>query len=417
MTKTNTKTIALALGVLLLLATPASAAHTYFGTATATGLEILLGGEGLTIGFSEATVQSAATDDAASCEEGINACAEAAGALGISETAEASAPGNNGPNGAPALTTRDTPLSDAVVLDVGIATAEAQQPPPTDSLAIADGGVATLDLTATQTLSENIPVQETLQPVIDLLDPVADGAPEGTVDRIQDSLQQIVDGLVESPLVSIAVGPSTSDVDDTAGVTTATAAAQGAVITIAPTPINLPTAPEGLIIVEVGAASATATTDQTAASAEFDPAIVRVSIFDPITMTYDPVIEVAPGESGCQTDGSPLEGVIDLCIAAGGGEAVQEGAGAAATAAGVSIDLDIAESDVLDLALARAEAAVNAAPPPAPPSPTPTPTASPSPSVNLPATGGGMGAMVPGLVALGGASLAGLALRSRRFNG
>lgn len=405
---TKTRLLALAFGALLLAAAPANAQHTFTGTATAVGLELLVAGQGLTIGFSEAALQS--TAGAPACDAAV-ACAEATGAVLVQESATASAPGNPGPNSSVALTTSDTPLGDAVLLDLGIAAAEASQAADTAS-ASANAAAADVHLTATQTLAETVPLQESLQPIVDALDPLAETAPAGTVDRIQASLQQILDGLVDAPLVSIALGPSDSTTVDTGGVTTATASAKGAVITVAPTAVSLPTAPEGLIIIEVGAASATATTDQRAASATFDPAVVRVSIFDPLTGEYDPVIEVAPGQSGCQTDGTPLEGVLDLCIAAGGGETTQDGAGAAAVAAGVSITLDLAGQDVLDLALARAEVGVNAAPPAAAPAPAPT---TPPPGINLPRTGGG--ALVPGLVVMGLAGLSGLAVARRRTLG
>jgi hypothetical protein len=403
------KTIALlAAALLLLLALPAMAAPTYVGRATATGLELTLAGEGLVIGFSEAAVQSSASDEACGADRG-NACAQGAGALLIGETAEAHAPGNEGPADATALPLPED-LSPLLNGEIGAARAEAAFAAGAGS-ARGDGGAITLELTATQTLAENVPLQDALEQVSEgLLGPIADGDPTGLGERLKGTVDQLVENLDVAPLLTLSGAPSISTATHEGGVTTATATAKGIVLVLAPTPASLlPLAPEGLVIVEVGDATATATTDETSAEADFDPALVRIRIFDPTTGGYDE-IPVAPGQSQCipGIEGTPLE----TCITVGGGETVVEGAGAAAAAAGVSIRALADPLPTLQLSLAAAEAAVAAAPAPAPePTPTPTPPP-PAPQPDLPRTGTGL--LVPslGLLTLGTAGWFGLRRRS-----
>jgi hypothetical protein len=403
----KSKTTALLAGaLLLLLAAPATAAHTYVGNATATGLELTLGGQGLTVGFSEAAVQSSPSDEGCGSDRG-NACARGAGALVIGETAEAFAPGSEGPADATALPIPE-PFAPLLTGEIGTARAEAGID-GNDASARGDGGALTLSLTATQTLAESVPLQDALDQISDaILTPITEGDPTGLAERLQGTVDQLSENLDQAPLLTLAAGPSTSTATDIDGVTTATATAQGAVLVIAPTPENLlPLLPEGLIIVEVGAASATATTDQTAATAGFDPALVRLRVFDPTTGEFD-VVEIAPGQSMCGGEGTPLE----TCITVGGGTETVEGAGAAATAAGVSITALADPLPTLRLALAETTAAVASAAPAPAAAPTPAPTPEPvTPAPDLPRTGGAL--VVPALALLGVGG-AGWAVRRRR---
>jgi LPXTG-motif cell wall-anchored protein len=400
--------MALVLGALLVLfVAPANAAHTYAGRATATALELTLAGEGLTTGFSRAAAQSAPSADG--CTGDIRACAEGAGLLTpiFSEKAEAAAPGNPGPNDLTAFTV-PSELGPLLTAAIGRAVAEASA--DTDSRARGDGGIATVDLTLTQTLAEALPIQDALQEISDsLLGPIAEGDPTGLLGpRLKATVDQLNENLSLTPILSVNVGPSFSEVTDIGGVTTARASAQGATIVLSPTPLNLPGSPEGLVIIEVGSATVSATTNQTAASATFDPALVRVKIFDPVTGTYDD-IAVAPGQSFCVPgiEGTPLQ----ICIGAGSGDATQTGAAAAATAAGVSIQAFQDPLPPLSLRLAVAEAGVNSAPPAQVP-PAPEQPAPPAPSPDLPRTGSS--GVLPALALLGAGSAAFLGIRRRR---
>ncbi len=386
----NRKMVALVAGaLLLLLAVPAHAAHTYVGSATAIGLELTLLDQGLTVGFSESAVQSAPSDEACGADRG-NACASSAGALIIGNTAEAFAPGNEGPDTveASAIPEQLSPL-----LRGTIGTAEAEvEVDGTDLAATSRASGIDLALTATPTLAESLPVRDAIDQLSEtLLGPIDDGDPTALAERLRATIDQLGENVLDAPLLTLTGGPSSTATTDVGGVTTATATAQGGVLVIAPTPANvLPLAPEGLIIVEVGQATATATTDQTTASSAFTPALVTLRVYDPVTMDYDEV-QLAPGQSRCGAEGTPLE----VCISVGGGMETVEGAGAAASAAGVSIRALAGPLPTLQLSLAEATAAVASAPPAAPAPPAPTP------SRNLPRTGGGPALPALALLSLG----------------
>lgn len=389
------RTVGALAGALMLLAVPATAqvpGDTFVGTSTATALKLTIDETGLTAGFTEAAVQSEPLAEA--CGELGDACARAAGELLLGEAAEASAPNNPGPKSVAAFEIPDT-LHPLLTGSIGTARAEARADSITRGLG--EAGVANVELTATQTLVEQVPqLQEALREIGDtLLDPVAEGDPTGLVGRVRDSVDHIAENVSEAPLLTVAAGPSKSESTDTGSRTTATAAAQGATVVLVPTPLSLlPDQPEGLVIVEVGAAKATATTDRLAASSDFDPALVRVRILDPATGTYD-VVEIAPGdEPTCVLGGTPLE----LCIGVGSGSSTVADGGASAIASGVTVTALTDPLPTVRLRLAEAEAAVNAA----------RVAPAPAPGPELPVTGGGMA--VTGLVVLvlGAASWFGL---------
>jgi hypothetical protein len=398
------RTIALLAGALmLLLAVPAGASsHTHVGSATGFGLNLQLADEALTIGRSEAAVQSAPSAEACGEDRG-QACALGASLYlaGEGVVARAHAPGNEGPEDTTGIPIPED-FSPLITGEIGPARAVAGLE-PTGTSARGDGGVLTLNLTATQTLAENIPVQEVVEQISDgLLGPIADGDPSGLGERLKGTVDQLNENLSQTPLVSLSAGATISEASDIDGVTTVSALARGAVLVIGPTLENdLINAPEGLIILEVGAASASASTNQQTATATFDPALVRLRVFDPTTNDYD-VVEIAPGDPAtCGGEDTPLE----TCVTVGGGETVVQGAGAAATAAGVSIRTLADPLPTLRLDLAAVEAAVNAAPP-APPEPEPAPV--------LPRTGVDLALPALGLLSVGAAGAFGLRRRTRR---
>ncbi|HVM15102.1 MAG TPA: hypothetical protein VM287_12355, partial [Egibacteraceae bacterium] len=310
-------------------ATLPAAGPVFAGVANAIGLELQLAGQGLTIGFTDARVQSGPTEDG--CEGDRVACALAAGELLLGETAEAFAPGNEGPNDATALAL-PLELEDLLDLDVGVAVAQASITPSAE----ADAAAATLALNVTRTLADQLAVQEPLQEISDsLLGGIVEDEPTGDlVTRLKETLDFVIQNLDEVPLATLEVGPSSSESSSTAGVTRALASAQGAKLVLVPTPAQelLDVGIEGLVIVEVGAASAEVSTDSVTGQATADPAIARVSVLDPGTLSYD-VVELVPGAAECVADGTPLR----ICISLAGSEIVQDGPNAAAAAQAVQI--------------------------------------------------------------------------------
>jgi hypothetical protein len=391
--------------LLVAIAAPAGANHTYNGTASATALRLAVTPPGaepqaLTIGFTEARVQSAPVEGG--CEADAAACARAAAATEpFGTTAEARAPGE--PTRAESVAFAiPEPLDQILAAQIAVAVAEAQLEPTRGQ---SDAAVSTIDVTLTQTLGEQVPqIPDAVEQVTEALSPVLDSDPTGQVGpRVKGVLERIAENLGSAPLATVVAGPANSTSVDADGVTTATAKSNGAVITLVPTPESVPLAPQGLIVIEVGAAFATATTDQTTATAEFDPALVRVRVFDPNEESGFREIEIAQDAERTCVGQSPLI----ACIGAGSGRTEMNGAAAAAEAQGVTVQLFEAPLPQVNLDLAIASAAVNAAPPPPPPPPPVVP------DPDLPRTGGALA--LPAL-ALGGVGLAGFAaLRRRRI--
>ena len=367
----------------------------FAGVSNAVALELSLAGTGLTIGSTDARVQSGPTVDG--CADDQVACATAAGELLLGETAEAFSPGNDGPNTATAF---ELPIEDLLSLDIGVATAQTAATPAAD----ADAAAATVEVNLNQTLAEAAPLQDTLQDVSDtLLGTIAESDPAGLATRLKETLDFVIDNLDDVPLATVEVGPSSSESSNVDGVTRAAAFAEGAKVVLVPTPAQelLDVGIDGLAIVEVGSAAVEVSSDATAAQAAADPAIVRVSLLDPTTLSYD-VVDLVPGASECLLDGTPLR----ICISLAGSEVVEDGANAAASAQAVRIQALADPLPELILNLASVEAGVSAAP--APPPPPPPPPAGPP----LPVTGFAL--LLPGLALIGVGGAGFLAVRRRR---
>lgn len=378
--------------------TPApSAAGAFAGVANATALELTLAGTGLTIGATDAKVQSGPTVDG--CPDGQVACASAAGELLLGEVAEAFSPGNDGPHTATAFELPPE-LEELLVLDIGVATARTTTAPSANG----DAAAAIISLEATQSLAELLPLQELLQEVSDTLLGTVEEVDllDGIGLRLKESVDFIIENLDQVPLATVAVGPSSSESSNAGGVTRASAMAEGAKIVLVPTPLPelLDVGIEGLVIVEVGSASVEVSSDATTGQASADPAIVRVSILDPSTLSYD-VVELVPGAAECLLDGTPLQ----ICISLAGSEIVQDGANAAAAAQAVRIQALGDPLPELVLSLADVEAGVSAAAAPPPPPPA-------APEAPLPVTGFAL--MLPGFLLLGVGGASFLAVRRLR---
>lgn len=237
-----------------------------------------------------------------------------------------------------------------------------------------------------------------------IIDDVLDGGgddtePDDLVGNLTGAIEDLLNDLTSRPLARIIVGPSASEAENASPVTAA-ASAQGAQVVVLPTDASTPENPEGLITLQVGSSSVSVTSDGANADANFDPALARLGLANPLTGEFD-VVEVAPGESQCAGE-QPLE----LCISVGDGDTTVEGSGASASANAVSITALGGELPQLSADLAAVTAAVNA-------DDVVAPVEEPEPEPELPSTGGGM--LLPGLLLLGagGAGFAGLRRRIR----
>jgi len=391
---TRVATPLLAMLLLAVAALPAagqSAQGTFSAAAASSGAELQLGGQdAIVVGRTDVRL---ASGPAPGCPDGALACASGLGLVGAGESATARRPGNLGPNTVAPQGTVGTPLAQALDLAVGAATARVTEPP--SPLSAADAQAASIDVTLTQSLFAGAPpLQEAVNGALDglgmVLGPIGEQDPSGVVNRIDATLEELLGDLAAAPIASIELGPTTSQAIHTETGTAATSTTAGVRLVLAPTPQNLPLAPEGLVILDVGSASATASTDERAGSASFSPAIARLRFFDPTTGTYDPDIVIESGEGRqCLSDGGAppeLTDNLNLCVTAGGGDTRQEGAAAASRASGVSIEAFAGGMELLTLNLADATAGVNAAA--AQVAQVPSPQPSPSPTrAPLPRTG------------------------------
>lgn len=99
-------TVALTAALAVAVAAPAAASgHSFSSDASGAGLELTVADQTVTIGSSEVHLERPAREDG--CDDDIVACAEAAGAVGLSESATASAPGDPGPNSGTAFSSAD----------------------------------------------------------------------------------------------------------------------------------------------------------------------------------------------------------------------------------------------------------------------------------------------------------------------
>ncbi len=406
-------TALLAAALVLLVAAPAHADHTFVGVGRALGLEIGMEGEEVTFGFAEAAVQSGPSDDGCGTTRG-NACASGAGALLLADSAEAFAPGGAAEDEVDPTALPQDPWP-GLFGEIGGARAQASVGSHTSS-ARGEGHALSAELLAPPDAIADEAYRTGLEALVAALEALPDDVDDPElVERLLAALTRLIEDSEHQPIAAISGGATTTTSDDADGKTTATATAHGTVIVVAPTEANNPPeAPEGLVILEIGEASATASTDQKNAEASFTAPEVTVRVFNPTTGVYD-TAEVAPGESTCGAAGTPLE----ICVTAGDGEDTVEGAGAAAAAAGVAVAAFDDPVPTLELTLAQAEAAVAAA------TSTTQPNGSSGGGTSVGGSGGssgsgselprtGAGYTLPGLalIATGAAGL--LALRRRR---
>ncbi|MDX1620824.1 MAG: hypothetical protein R3320_07535 [Nitriliruptorales bacterium] len=378
--------IATTAAVMALNAGPAAAAppQTFLADASAVGLEMTIQGEGLTIGYSEAIVEEGGESEAAVCAEGAVACAIAAGELALGETAKSWWPGNAEKSVATAFAL-PADVSPLLTATIGEAVADTSDAPH----AVAEGGAAELTVTATQTLYNALPqeLRDGLEQLTTELEDATAEDPTGIIGRAFSTVDQLRDNIESAPILQVFAGGSDSVSSVDGDVVTTTAEAIGSTIVVAPFPESTEDNPQGLAIVNVGKATATATSDQFAASSDFSPAIVSLHVFNATDGTYQSV--PVEGDTGCALEGTPLQ----VCVTAGYGTKTVDGSSAAARADAVRVEA-FPDTLAVSLRLASAEVGVGAAPPPAP-----APARPEEPS--MPRTGGGL--VLPGALLLAGA--------------
>lgn len=374
-----------------LLGAPTVAAQTaegtaerFAGTAAARALDLQALGTPAVFGTTTITADSTA-----------KALAEAAGQLtpvvpGSVTKAEAASPDGKQETGEQCGAALPPEVPAQVGLDIGLACssslAEVVAHAPR---AVSQAGVAGVSLNANtllDTLGLGDPLDEATGEVVGALAPLFGGTPlEGTATTVSD----LLDDVLNTETLRLTAGASSSELITDAAAVTSKATAQGAVLELLPTgvidPAN-PTAPgTPVATIEVGAATATAVYDRAAGTskAEFDPAIVRVTIDKTVAAglglndgSEDFVQQVAPGETF--TLEIPGVAVLARVVAANGETATLEDGTTMATADAVRVDVLPDQQGGLSLGLAQAQAGVSGAPATAP-----TPQAAPT----LPRTG------------------------------
>jgi LPXTG-motif cell wall-anchored protein len=403
--------LSLALSALIAAAVPAVAAPetTYALEGEARGLELGLGDQGVTLGVALSRADSTPSAEgvgAGQCsilgqdpEPDELPCNE-------STSQKSSAPGKSTGGGqtcaGPAL---PDPLSSILTLDLACGSSQSsikKGVPVTSNLGKVSEVALELDLRGLIPQAEDVKEQ-----LVNQLQEIIGGAPE----PISTAVNQLLDVIDEGQAAQVLLGPSSSNVTAKGDTLTVDSTSAGAVIGVAGIPdLNANGAPipgsslateDGLIIVEVGRATASASLNRVSAAAasEASAAIVTVKVRD-ITQTEPTYQEVpvSPGQTVTILEGTPAESTIYAAAAS-----KEEKAGSALAAAdAVRLHLLKGVSGGIKLGLARATAAATA-------ETEPLADRADNPKV-LPQTG----ARDVTLVALGLLALAGVALLVRR---
>ena len=383
----------------------------FSGDSTATALNLNVFGNPVTLGFTKVAGDST-----------VKAVAEGAGQLldGNALKAEAAAPGQKEDperSCGPLTLPPDVPVID---LETACANVVAETPGGLPH-ALSEASIANIGISAEDLFSQ-LPIKEIQEGGEQVTTPLFDGLAEvftqleGTpVEDLPATLEELLNQLLETPdIVTVQVGPSTSEVTTTAENIVSTATAKGAVVNVLPTVVD----GRPLLTIEVGSATTTATRDRAnnKNEASFDPALVTATLDEELAATLgipegQNKVQVQPGQSSCLPglEGTPLES----CIAVAAGTVTEgEDGSVRAVADAVSLHLlkglpEEGEAGGVKLELAHAESGIAGAPQVV------VQSAPPAVPQELPRTGGP--ALLPwlgaGLVAL---AIGGLKLAGRR---
>lgn len=352
-------------------AIPAGAAQerSYALEGEARGLELGLGDQGLTLGVALARGDSTPSaqgvgagqcallgqnpnPDELPCNESTTQSSEAPGGGSQSKDGTQTCAG-------PAI---PAPLNSVLTIDLACGasvSSVAGGAPQTTNLGKVSEAALELDLRGLIPQAEDAKEQ-----LVDQLQEIIGGAPE----PIANALDQLLDAIDEGQGAQIVLGPATSDIVSKGDKHTVTSTSAGALIGVAgipdldedgvPIPGSSNATEDGLIIIEVGTASASATIDSVSADATSDAtaALVTVKVRDitQVKPTYQSV-SVAPGQTVTILEGTPAESTITA--AAASKKALPGSALAAADA--VRLHLLKGVSGGLKLGLARATAAAS----------------------------------------------------------
>ncbi|MGH2746748.1 MAG: hypothetical protein ACRDKB_02340 [Actinomycetota bacterium] len=389
-----TALIALTIALALPAGAAAPADSDFALTGEARALEIALGEEGVTLGLALSRADSkpsALGVGAAQCallgddpDPDDLPCNEE----NTEESRYPGSPNDGEPSCAAGL---PAPLDEVLKLNVACGSSKAglkRGLPTTRNLgkvAELNGRIPVGALLPVETPSE---VDDLVDELTEALTPILDKAPK----EVRDAVEGVV-GLLEdvaaTDVIRAKVGPATSNIVPKGSTLTVDSFSAGALIGLVGIPtvaadgstILQPTDPltNGLVIIEVGTAQATASVDtkSAASAAEASPALVTVKIRD-ITKdepTYV-TVSIAPGETVTILEGTPAESTITAADSV-----TEEGEGSARAAAdAVRLHLLKGVQGGLKVGLARATAAASVA--------APAPKIQDQPPVTLPVTGG-----------------------------
>jgi LPXTG-motif cell wall-anchored protein len=418
------------------LAIPVGAAESKSSFALkgeARGLELAIGNQGVTLGFALAQADSAPSSlgvGAGQCEllgpEGDPddlPCSDA-------NTAKSSYPGNPGDADMSCSGSLPSPLSD--VVDLKLACGSSQSALEKDVATTSNKGlVSSLEVklpVGLRLLPLELPVEQ-VEEIVDtltgVLAPVLDQAPgevrealtpvEGTV----DSVLELIQGIDATDAVKVELGTSTSNVIRKGSVISVNSEAAGAKIGL----IGIPGVDSkgatiqqadpltnGLVIIEVGTAraSASATRGTASSTSAASAALVTVKVRD-ITKTEPTYVEVsvAPGKTETILEGTPAESTIT----AADSTTEQTPGSAKAAADAVRLHLLKGVNGGVKLGIAGANAAATADLTPIAAAP---PVVKNRPPLTLPQTGARNMSVLAGLLVL--AALGAFALRRRFTN-
>lgn len=319
------------LALLVALAIPAGAktsvkSHTEYAlTGQARGLELAIGGQGVSLGLALSradSVPSALGVGAGQCtllgddpDPNDLPCTD-------ESTSKTQWPGSPGDGAELCGESLPAPLSDVVDLRIACGSSKSGLrlgfPYTTNTGKVAHLGV-TLPVGA---VLGQLPEVALVDDLTETLKPILDQAPQ----EVKDAVQKVVDlvnDLAATEAVAAELAPARSSITSKGSKLTVTSDAAGALIGLIGLPENLVEGTDvsvesdpltnGLVIIEVGRAQSSATLDTTnaSASAAASPALVTVKVRD-ITKPEPTYIEVtvAPGETITVLEGTPAESTI-----------------------------------------------------------------------------------------------------------
>lgn len=364
------------IGLLLALAVPAGArtivkTHTNYALAgEARALELAIGGQGVTLGMALSRANSAPS----AIGVGAGQCT----LLGDDpdpqslpctdeSTVTTEYPGTPGDGVEICAGALPAPLNDIVDLRVACGSSKSGVKKGLP-FTINKGRMAHLGVTLpVGTVLDSVPVNELVGDLTETLSPVLDLAPKEVRDAV-DNVVEIVTGVGKTEALAVELAPASSTVTSKGSGLHVASDAAGALIGVLGIPegkvdgtnVSVESDPlkNGLLIIEVGRAQATASIDSktAAATSAASPALVTVKVRD-ITKPEPTYVEVtvAPGETVTVLAGTPAESTIT----AADSTTTEDGTSAKAVADAVRLHLLKGVNGGVVLGLGRATAAVN----------------------------------------------------------